>query len=275
MRRRIQIFFSSIFIVLLTFERCAYNEVDDKFDCRQTTLEIDLDSRTNVTNCRSIDGTITVVARGGLEPYDFSINGGDYQTNPVFTDLGAGTYTVQVKDLNGCMRSIDVTIDAAGSTLAAAVQTSADSECETDNGTAKITATGGVPPYRYQINSMGYSEETADPITYTDLKEGQYIVVVKDHEECQQTLSVIIDHGNTGVSYANEIKRIINTNCAKSGCHDAGAGSRDWTDYEKVKSHAQNIKTRTGNRTMPPDVPLNEEDIQRIACWVDDGAPEN
>ncbi len=271
MRRRLQVLFGSLIILLVTFERCSYDDINVNFNCDQSTLAIELQSKTDVTNCRSIDGAITVLATGGIEPYDFNINGGDYQTNNSFSNLGAGTYTIRVKDKNSCWKAIEVSISASGSTLAATVETTPDNQCGAGNGTAVVTATGGVPPYEFQINSQGYNEGN----TFENLSEGQHVIVVKDSEECQTTLSVTIKHGNTGVSYNNEIKRIIETNCAFSGCHDAGSGSRNWTDYEKLKDNAQNVKLRTGNRTMPPDDPLSAEDIERIACWVDDGALNN
>lgn len=271
MRRRLRIIFSTLVISLLVFERCAYNDINVDFNCDQSTLAIELASKSDVTTCRSIDGTITVTASGGLEPYDFNINGGEYQTNNTFNNLGAGTYTIRVKDMNSCWRAIDVTIAAAGSTLSASVQKTVDNQCTTDNGTATITATGGTGPYQYQIDSKGYSSTNV----FTNLKEGQHVVVVKDAEECQTTLSVRIEHGATGISYATQIKNILTTNCAKSGCHDSGSGARDWTVFSNVKSHAANIKTRVANRTMPPDVPLGQADIDLISCWVDDGALDN
>jgi len=271
MRRSLKIIFSTLIISLLVFERCAYNDINIQFNCDQSTLAIELQSKKDVTTCRSIDGTITVVASGGLEPYDFNINGGEYQTKNTFENLGAGTYTVRVKDMNGCWKAIDVVINAAGTTLAATVQTTVDNQCSSDNGTATITATGGTAPYVFQIDSKGYGSGNV----FEGLKEGQHVVVVKDAEDCQTTLSVRINHGATGISYANQIKTIITTNCAKSGCHGAGTGSRDWTVFSNVKSHAANIKMRVANRTMPPDVPLGQGDIDLISCWVDDGALDN
>jgi hypothetical protein len=271
MRRRIRIVLITLLISLLFFERCAYNDINIQFDCANSTLAIALEQKSDVSNCRAIDGSITVVATEGLEPYAFNINGGEYQTNNTFSSLGPGTYTIRVKDMNGCWKAIDVSIAAAGSTLAATVQTTVDNQCHSDNGTATVTATGGVPPYQYQIDSHGFS----DANIFNDLKEGQHVVVVKDSEECQTTLSVHVAHGNTGISYANDIKDIITTNCAKSGCHGAGTGSRDWTVFGNVKSHAANIKTRTSNRTMPPDAPLSQQEIDVISCWVDDGAMDN
>lgn len=58
-------------------------------------------ARTNVTSCSAL-GSITVTASGGTAPYSYSLDGLNYQTFPVFTNLAGGTYTVWVKDANGC-----------------------------------------------------------------------------------------------------------------------------------------------------------------------------
>ena len=271
MRRHLRVVFITLIFCVLVFERCAYNDINANFSCDNSTLAVELVSKSDVSNCRAIDGVITVTASGGIEPYAYNINGGEYQTNASFHNLGSGTYEVRVKDGNNCWRGISVTIEAAGTTLAATVETEPDDECSTDNGIALVTATGGVPPYQFQIDSKGYGGGSM----FFNLKEGQHVVVVKDSAECQITLAINIKHGQTGISYASQIKDILTTNCAKSGCHGAGTGSRDWTVFANVKANAVNIKTRTSNRTMPPDTPLHQADIDLIRCWVDDGALDN
>jgi hypothetical protein len=268
-RQRITITYVIIF--LFAFERCAYNDIKIAIDCTGTTLAIELVDQDDVSNCRAIDGSITVSASGGLEPYDFKINDGDYQTNNVFNDLGAGVYTVHVKDMNGCEKWMDVSIGAAGSTLNATVNITADNQCTTDNGTATINVTGGVAPYQYQLDAQGYGTDNV----FSGLKEGQHVVVVKDDEDCQRTISVVVPHGNTGTSYGTDVKSIITASCALSGCHGAGTGSRDWTVFSNVKNNAANIKARVVNRTMPPSSPLPQAQIDVIRCWVDDGALDN
>jgi hypothetical protein len=271
MRRHLRVIFITLIFCVLVFERCAYNDINADFDCANSTLSISLDSKTDVSNCRAIDGVITVTASGGLQPYAYNIGGGEYQSNPTFHNLGGGSYEVRVKDSNNCWRAVNVTLATAGSTLAATVQTTADNQCSTDNGVALVTATGGTGPYVYQIDAKGYSEINSFP----GLKEGQHVVVVKDSQGCETTLNVRIEHGQTGISYATQIKTIISANCAKSGCHDAGAGSRNWTDFTNLKAHAASVKIRTANRTMPPDNPLSQADIDLIGCWVADGALNN
>lgn len=54
------------------------------------------------TNCNNNTGTITVNASGGATPYEYSINGGAYQTGNVFSGLAQNTYTINVRDAAGC-----------------------------------------------------------------------------------------------------------------------------------------------------------------------------
>jgi hypothetical protein len=61
----------------------------------------------------STDGAITVTASGGTGTLTYSLNGGLHQENNVFSGLGAGTYTISVRDANNCdVAFADVTITA-------------------------------------------------------------------------------------------------------------------------------------------------------------------
>ena len=71
----------------------------------------------NNTSCEAPNASITVTAPVG-EGYTYSINGVDYQTSTLFSGLGAGTYTITVKNSNGCTNSQQgITIVTVGSTL--------------------------------------------------------------------------------------------------------------------------------------------------------------
>jgi hypothetical protein len=261
--------YSAVFLVAV--ERCAYNDVNVAVDCAESGLAVVVVSTKNATGCKSINGEISVSATGGLAPYDFSINDGDYQTNSTFIDLGPGTFTVKVKDMNNCWASSEVTIGADGSNLSATATTTHDNQCTTDNGSITVSATGGRGPYQYQIDSQGFISSNV----FTSLSDGIHVILVKDVDECQTNLSVQVGRGVTGISFATVIKPILDTNCNLSGCHGAGTGARDWTNFENVKANANNIKVRTGNKSMPPAGPLPQSQIDQIACWVDDGAPNN
>ena len=73
----------------------------------------------SVTGCNTL-GSFTAQGSGGTQypgpdPYTYSINGVNYQTSPVFNNLQAGSYTVTVKDANGCTATKAVTITDNGS----------------------------------------------------------------------------------------------------------------------------------------------------------------
>ncbi len=81
----------------------------------------------------------------------------------------------------------------------------------------------------------------------------------------------------TTVTFSGTIKNIITTKCAITGCHDGDNGeSRNWTVFANVQSNAANIKARTATGTdMPLTGSLTQEQIDQIACWVDQGALNN
>jgi hypothetical protein len=50
------------------------------------------------------DGTLTLSATGGTSPFEFSVdNGSTWQSNPLFTTLLSGNYTIQARDSKGCV----------------------------------------------------------------------------------------------------------------------------------------------------------------------------
>jgi hypothetical protein len=51
----------------------------------------------------SNDGRVSVSVMGGTYPYQYTLDGSNYQGSNVFTNLAAGTYYATVKDNNGCM----------------------------------------------------------------------------------------------------------------------------------------------------------------------------
>lgn len=82
----------------------------------------------------------------------------------------------------------------------------------------------------------------------------------------------------TEVSFHDDIKEIIATNCALPFCHVQGTGLPDFSNYEKIAGKASLIKFQTISGTMPPplsDRSLTTAEVQKIACWVDAGAPNN
>jgi len=109
---------------------------------------------TNETLPGASDGTLTVGGvTGGTGPYEYSINGTSWQTNPLFAGLTSGTYTIRVRDAVGCLLSIPKIIQPAGSL--SAVVSYANPLCFGDKGSITISSPSGGPAgivYQYSID---------------------------------------------------------------------------------------------------------------------------
>src|SRR5690606_33198844 len=59
----------------------------------------------NITtvSCKGLrDGSISLGASGGYSPYTFQINNGIRQQDSLFSELGAGSYIINLTDSKGC-----------------------------------------------------------------------------------------------------------------------------------------------------------------------------
>jgi gliding motility-associated-like protein len=57
------------------------------------------------------EGQISVTGIGGFPPFEYSLDGENFQLDDTFTGLPAGDYTVTVLDANGCDATVDVTVN--------------------------------------------------------------------------------------------------------------------------------------------------------------------
>ncbi|MEP1488239.1 MAG: T9SS type B sorting domain-containing protein [Algibacter sp.] len=130
---------------------------------------------------------------GGLAPYEYSINGGAFITNNVFSNLTPDTYTVIVRDANGC--TVTLPAETIESELVFNTVLDKDLDC-TVSPDASITGTfsGGYAPFTYAVsfNSGAYSSlgTTTSPFTYTTAIDGTYQFQITDARGCTQESSV-------------------------------------------------------------------------------------
>jgi len=124
-------------------------------------------------NC---DGTATATVTGGSPTYTYMWNDTNSQTDSVATGLCADTYTCTVVDAAGDTVTVTVTVGGGGSTLAATALGTPENGAGACDGTATVTATGGVSPYTYEWNT---SPVQTDSIA-TGLCAGSYTATVID-----------------------------------------------------------------------------------------------
>jgi len=241
------------------------------FDCANSTLQISLVQKKDIAACGSNTGEVEVLATNGFPPYSYSINGKAEQASSLFKSLAAGSYSMVVFDSKKCSDTLIIEIKDFESTLSATARATENSMCLSANGTLLIRPTGGVAPFSFRINN---GITSADSV-FRNLSHGTYSVFVRDAKNCTTTFTTSVPRANTGVSWLNQIKPIVDGSCAKPGCHVAGTGRVDLTKFDNVKSNALQIKTRVGNKSMPSDGTLTTDQILLIACWVDDGALNN
>lgn len=264
------LFTSGFILALLVFAACSEDE-PAKVDCAGSTLAIKVDSKKDVSSCSVNDGAINVSASGGGGTYQFKLNDQLFQSSGLYANLAAGSYIITVQDGDGCQRTVPATVLGYNSNLTlSATAVTPDTQCVNDNGSITVAAAGGQSPFQYQLGTGIFSNSSS----FSALKSGNYVVSVRDAANCIQSVSVAVPRGNTGTSYAGEVKAIIDNNCIS--CHRAGgSGPGDFTTQAGVAARAAQVKARTGNNSMPPGGALTPVQINLIACWVDDGAPNN
>ena len=137
--------------------------------------------------CGNGNGTITATASGGVGVLQYSINGTVYQAGTSFTNLGAGNYTLYVRDINGCVKSMPVTVLDLPAPVVTA--TSSPASCGQSDGTITANATGGTGALTYSINGVTFQASDV----FTGLPAGTYTVTVKDSRNCMATVSVTVN----------------------------------------------------------------------------------
>ncbi len=146
-------------------------------------------SGTNILCNGDNTGDATVNPSGGTPAYTYLWSDGSAQTTQTAVNLVADTYTVTVSDANGCTNSISISLSEP-SPLGATITASTNPTCNGINdGTATVTAAGGVAPLTYLWSDP--SSQTT--ITATGLSAGTFTVTVTDVNGCttadQVTLS--------------------------------------------------------------------------------------
>ena len=110
-----------------------------------------LTESTTLTSCNNTpDGSATVEASGGVNPYSYQwdANAND-QITATATDLTSGFYTVTVTDTNGCTEEITAEVTSPNGMNVNPDFTNVSCNGGND-GEATVPTTGGTSPYEYQ-----------------------------------------------------------------------------------------------------------------------------
>jgi hypothetical protein len=150
-------------------------------------------TKSDATCFGSANGSFTIQGTGGVPfdggTYEFSLKGGVFSspsTDITYNDLAAGTYPVSVRDKNGCVHHVTVTIDQPDPIGHSQAITPVSCDNRSD-GKIVVTLSDGTAPYFYFDASSGESkpvDPVTNAVTIDDLAEGSYLLKVKDAQGC-------------------------------------------------------------------------------------------
>lgn len=160
--------------------------VRDASGCSATTsANIDTDlltlsGRVDVAvRCNNGFGIIVADASGGIQPYEYSIDGTTFQSSATFLNYRAGDYTLTVRDAGGFTTTADLTMTEP--TRVEMVEPG-----EYMNQSLVVTTNGGTPGYEYNFNGAGF---TTDNVLLNAEPGKSYLVQVRDANGCTDDAS--------------------------------------------------------------------------------------
>jgi len=133
--------------------------------------------KSDVTCKDGADGEIQIIVVGGMPEYTYDWSNG--KTTQNIYDLKSDNYTLEVSDLNGCAKTVEVDILEPEFAVGLSIVGSRDVSCP-DGSDAEVRIQGkyGTPPYNYE-----WSNGNSGDYVYS-LSAGLYDVKVIDANGC-------------------------------------------------------------------------------------------
>jgi len=221
----------------------------------QEALSIVVTETSNVT-CNNNQGTITAIANGGWGDYEFELTGGvtvAYSSNNVFENLSAGTYTVNVRDAEGCIASEVITLNTPNPIAATFTPSTSVLSCF-GNQDASITITavsgGEGANYVYTLNTILPVVSSSGPQTsnvFNDLGAGTYNVTITDGFGCEMTSLDIVIANPTPLDV--DLVRASTQTCLTASTLtlsvNGGTGPYEYSDTENFTTVLGSFNTNT------------------------------
>jgi hypothetical protein len=153
---------------------------------------------TEVANYGENTGVVTVSATGGKgeqeEDYYYRIVGNgidtDWQSDPVFSSIPAGTYEVYAQDkidLLNISEAVNVTVEQPEQVSVSATTTDV-STYQGSDGSISLSATGGKGSYEYSIDNGDSWQESSN---FSNLYAGTYLILARDGEEINNVSEIL------------------------------------------------------------------------------------
>ncbi|KAA2242742.1 T9SS type A sorting domain-containing protein [Chitinophaga agrisoli] len=153
-------------------------------------IGLQLISKQDVTCAGIPAGSITVAGSGGAGGLQYSIDNTNWQSSGMFTGLVAGTYTVAVRDVNNCGRSITVQVNTQNAPIVVDNITRNEIVCFGTEGSINVQAHGGTGALTYEYSLDGGAFTAFN--NNTGFHAGNYTVRIKDAAGCYSAVSDVL-----------------------------------------------------------------------------------
>lgn len=159
----------------------------------------------------NIEATVTA---GGTAAFEYSLDGLIFQANAEFTGLGPGNYTITVRDANGCLTTVDQTVDA-GSNPSDLTFLTSNVDCSTGETDVQLTVQNGNAPFTFAITAPTSAISTAPGDTFTGLSPNTYTFEVTADDGCKIIRNFVVPEPIQFTSNA-----LVKTNISCTGATD-------------------------------------------------------
>lgn len=173
--------------------------------------------------CTQNIGSLTVTGTSGTLPYTYSLDGINFQSNNTFTGLSAGTYSITIKDANGCSNAKTDTVPVSGVntvTVTAGINTTI---CE-GTGTT-LGATSNATSFVWTPTTGLSNSAILNPVASPVITTKYFIKAVSG--PCNKTDSLIVNVNAAPIANAGNNKTICFGKDAQ--LNGSGGVSYTWT----------------------------------------------
>ena len=156
-------------------------------------LSVSITSQTNIS-CNGVsDGSVTLSGAGGTPAYSYKVDGLAYDGLATKSGLAVGPHLFYIKDVNSCESTVSGTITEP-SVISITSTSTTNVTCNGSNdGTVKVTATGGTGTLTYKLKKSGTLSDTKTGASGVQVVfsvyAGSYTVEVTDGNNCGPKIS--------------------------------------------------------------------------------------
>ena len=192
---------------------------------------------TNAASCGQSDGSASVTASGGNGSITYAWSHDENLNSNSAQSLATGDYSVTITDANNCTAMLDLNVGTLdGPSIS--IDNTTPATCGQNNGTATVSASGGLGNYAYQwSHNLNLNNVFAD-----NLAVGNYTVTVSDENDCEATITLSIV---TLDAPSITLENAIHTSCGEENGSITISVAGGTGNLTYVWSHDENLSGET------------------------------